>query len=192
MRISNHNKITTKRGWAITAETNNKQSAHPMRSLIWKHYHLKLRWFNSGEELKVITRHFTKLWIPIQKCTRSSACWKTLKHYQKLCVTSQSSTDVERWKINQCGLYHKLEMRKPKFEQFLLSHAFQENCEFLHRYKIYINCRFTTKILSIHTGMRGSVWKLKDEETKSQKLVSVNRLLLKKNYWKLYLSTASS
>jgi len=40
--------------------------------------------------------------------------------------------------------------------------------------------------------MRDTIWKLKDEETKSQKLVSVNRLLLKKNYWKLYLSTASS
>ena len=83
-------------------------------------------------------------------------------------------------------------MRKPKFEQFLLSHAFQENFEFLHRYKIYINCRFTTKRLSIDIGMRGSIWKLKDEESKSQKLVSVNRLLLKKNNWKLYLSTAFS
>jgi len=47
-------------------------------------------------------------------------------------------------------------------------------------------------MLSIDNGMRGTTWKLKDEETKSQKLVSVNRLLLKENNWKLYLSTAFS
>jgi len=40
--------------------------------------------------------------------------------------------------------------------------------------------------------MRGSIWKSEDEENKSQKLVSVNRLLFKENNWKLYLSTAFS
>jgi len=38
---------------------------------------------NAGEELKVITRLFTKLWIRIQKCTSTSACWKNIKALSK-------------------------------------------------------------------------------------------------------------